>query len=151
CITSHVPHLSIPKLLLASLQFHKPHQKNIHSALTVCARGIAKHQHREMVEVLQDREKEPGEMKKCKPFWGGEPKGIVPLKNARAFSVVIRILCNTTWMNYHHLPHGIYVCECRVKEGYGCRWMINGGECTFRGFLEPFDPDGHEKGWKHKV
>ncbi|GKT17721.1 hypothetical protein ADUPG1_011163, partial [Aduncisulcus paluster] len=53
CITSHVPHLSIPKLLLASLQFHKPHQKNIHSALTVCARGIAKHQHREMVEVLQ--------------------------------------------------------------------------------------------------
>ena len=40
-----------------------------------------------------------------------------------------------------------HVLEVRCTEGYGARWSADGLE--FRGLLEPHDPEGHEKGWKH--
>ena len=69
------------------------------------------------------------------------------VKNSKALPVLHRMLANCTWMNCHTLPHSELVFELRVREGYGCRWGLDGS--LFRGFLEPHMEDGHEKRWRH--
>lgn len=43
--------------------------------------------------------------------------------------------------------HNLQVVEMRTTEGYGARWLLDGME--FRGFLEPQMEDGHAVGWRH--
>jgi hypothetical protein len=96
--------------------------------LSVGARALCKHAHRS-----------------SEGFWG-EPRGTEIQKNANARGVNDKILQNCVWINIHSLPRDEYVIECRVEQGYGIRWTIDG---TFRGFLEPQMLQGHSKGWKH--
>lgn len=60
--------------------------------------------------------------------------------------ILEKILKNAVWLNIHSLPHDEYCIECRVKEGYGIRWAMDG---TFRGLVEPMMEKGHDKKWKH--
>ncbi|KAJ3109578.1 hypothetical protein HDU96_007181 [Phlyctochytrium bullatum] len=134
--------------------------------LTVAARALAKHAHRD----------EQGE------GWGGPlVSGTVAAKNVRAAEVLGRIFGDPVWMNLHQLPHNTLVYELRNSEGYGTRFYIRSGaqsvagtstttETTsdelseeeagdvtdskpksleFRGFLEPPMENGHEVGWRH--
>ncbi|XP_052782246.1 uncharacterized protein LOC128218580 [Mya arenaria] len=98
--------------------------------LTVGARALAKHHHRDQSDS-----------------WWGNSKGSEQDKNDHALTVVNRILDNATWINIHWLPQEVFVMEARVLEGYGVRWTADGSQ--FRGFLEPQMVGGHEVGWKH--
>eukprot|EP01095_Lingulamoeba_sp_RSL-Kostka_P017489 TRINITY_DN909_c0_g1_i1.p1 TRINITY_DN909_c0_g1~~TRINITY_DN909_c0_g1_i1.p1 ORF type:complete len:378 (+),score=103.81 TRINITY_DN909_c0_g1_i1:83-1216(+) len=80
-------------------------------------------------------------------FWGDLSKGSNRQKNEKALLKIIQIICDSSWINIHHLPHQEVILEIRTKEGYGGRWRADGS--FFRGFLEPGMIDGHEKGWKH--
>jgi len=117
------------------------------SDLTVGARALAKHCHRSVTDN-----------------WWGAVKGSSRMKNAHAQEVLDRILSTCTFLNCHLLPHDIPCFEARNKDGYGARWVFarmnpkpdanldtseNSNQIVFRGFLEPHDPTGHEKGWKH--
>jgi len=96
--------------------------------LSVGARALCKHAHRS-----------------SEGFWG-DPRGTEIVKNEHAKQKANKILQSCIWINIHSLPRDEFVIECRVEEGYGIRWTING---AFRGFLEPQMPNGHGKGWKH--
>ncbi len=101
-------------------------------ALTVGGRALTKHAQR------------------CSQAWWGEASGPAAVINARAECAIRRILNEAVWLNIHILPPNLPVFEARVAEGYGARWtQEDGGEWTFRGYLEPPNPEGHEKGWKH--
>lgn len=113
------------QLINSFVAFHHPP-----SLLSVGARALAKHHHRDQSES-----------------WWGNCTGKEQQKNEHALSVVTRILDNATWINIHWLPQSIFVIEARVIEGYGARWTADGQQ--FRGFLEPQMVDGHEVGWKH--
>ena len=105
------------RLLASANREHNPADH-----LTVVARALSKHAHR-------SRE----------AFWGGEVRGCVAEKNARAAEVLNRILDNTTWWNvFGHFAHEL-VYEVRVPSGHGARWGFGGDE--FIGFLEPFDEE----------
>lgn len=124
--------------------FRVPHEAG--QVLTVGARALAKHIHRDETES----------------WWGGggELKGTQAAKNAQAETVIARVLDGAVWCNVHMLPHDIVTLEYRVAAGYGARWCYSlavdagasgggVGSMQFRGFLEPVDPEGHEKGWRH--
>ena len=112
--------------LLAS--FNKKHKPN--SNLTVGARALSKHCHRDVTSE-----------------WWGACAGSEQVKNEHANRVVNGILNDSSWINIHLLPHDLKVIEVRCSEGYGARWSHDGS--TFRGFLEPQMEDGHAVGWKH--
>jgi hypothetical protein len=57
------------------------------------------------------------------------------------------LLSHAEWINAHMIVHGCPMFEVRVAAGYGTRWSLD--NITYRGFLEPPDEDGHEKGWIH--
>jgi hypothetical protein len=96
--------------------------------LTVGARAITKH---------ADRSSEG--------FWGSN-KGTEDAKNENANLRAEIVLKDAVWVNIFALPHDQIAIECRVEQGYGIRWTIDG---VFRGFLEPQMEGGHDKGWKH--
>lgn len=121
------------------------------SMLTVGARALAKHCHRSVTDQ-----------------WWGSITGSESDKNEHANRVLHRILSSCTFINCHLLPHDIPCIEVRTGEGYGARWVFARGnprpdsgstvmtdtsdqsdQIVFRGFLEPHDPTGHEKGWRH--
>ncbi|XP_052267162.1 uncharacterized protein LOC127868976 isoform X2 [Dreissena polymorpha] len=108
--------------------FEEKHSEK--AELSVGARALAKHHHRDQSES-----------------WWGTSVGSEKQKNEHALTVVNKILDNATWINIHWLPQDIFVIEARVAEGYGARWRADGSQ--FRGFLEPQMADGHEVGWKH--
>jgi hypothetical protein len=97
------------------------------SRLTVGARALAKHAHRSA-------------------FFGGDLTGTEDAKNSRAFEIINHILSTAVWINCHALPHNTFVCEFRVDTGHGARWSLDGS--VFRGFLEPWMKDGHDKKWR---
>ncbi|CAD5123726.1 DgyrCDS12044 [Dimorphilus gyrociliatus] len=100
------------------------------SILTVGARALAKHCHRDETDG-----------------WWGKCKGREIDKNEHAFKILGKILDNSTWINIHWLPHDVIICEVRQENGYGARWTHDGK--SFRGFLEPQMAGGHDVGWKH--
>ncbi|EYU41059.1 hypothetical protein MIMGU_mgv1a018485mg [Erythranthe guttata] len=68
-------------------------------------------------------------------------------KNRQAVEVINRVMSECIWMNMHIVqPHGC-IFEIRTRDGYGARWSGDG--IKFIGFLEPYEVDGHSKGWKH--
>lgn len=113
------------KLLESFCEKHSPKAE-----LSVGARALAKHHHRDQSES-----------------WWGNCSGTETQKNENALNLVNTILDNATWINIHWLPQDIFVIEARVGEGYGARWTADGKQ--FRGFLEPQMVDGHEVGWRH--
>jgi hypothetical protein len=105
------------RLLASANREHNPADH-----LTVAARALSKHAHRSL-----------------EAFWGGEVRGSVAEKNARAVEVLNRILDHATWWNvFGHFAHDL-VYEARVPSGHGARWGFGGDE--FIGFLEPFDEE----------
>lgn len=97
--------------------------------LTVGARALSKHVHRS-----------------AEGFWGTIAGLSEEKRNENAFKKLKQIIENWVWINIHGLPQDLIIIECRVKEGYGCRWTK---EQEFRGFIEPQIPDGHSKKWRH--
>ncbi|KAK6989115.1 hypothetical protein BgiMline_012313, partial [Biomphalaria glabrata] len=114
------------KLLLAS--FTAKHSPN--SELTVGARALAKHFHRDKSDS-----------------WWGNCSGSEAEKNRHALQIMQNVLDNAVWINIHWLPHDVFIIEARQDQGYGLRWSADGS--IFRGFLEPQMIDGHEVGWRH--
>lgn len=108
-------------------QRHSPQTK---SPLTVGARALAKHCHRDHSSS-----------------WWGVSAGSEAAKNEHAFQKVSEILDNATWINIHQLPHEVLTIEVRQENGYGARWTSDGQQ--FRGFVEPQMINGHEVSWKH--
>ncbi|XP_072044441.1 uncharacterized protein [Amphiura filiformis] len=105
-------------------------QNKASSKLTVGARALAKHCHRDQTSS-----------------WWGQCTGSEQAKNEHATNIMKRILDHAAWINIHMLPHDVTILEVRSPEGYGARWSSDGK--IFRGFLEPQMADGHEIGWKH--
>lgn len=105
----------------------KHHEK---SELTVGARALAKHCHRDESAT-----------------WWGVCTGKESEKNGHATTVLNKILDNALWINIHQLPHDVKIVEARQEDGYGVRWTCDGK--MFRGFLEPQMIDGHLVGWRH--
>ena len=101
--------------------------KNV-SKLTVGARALQKHAHRS-----------------SDGFWGN-PKGTEAVKNEFSNMIAVNILKECVWMNVHKMLQSETIVECRVAQGYGIRWNIDG---VFRGFLEPQMDDGHDRKWRH--
>lgn len=108
--------------------FTAKHSPN--SQLSVGARALAKHHHRDE-----------------STSWWGVCTGTEQDKNENAFKIMNKILDNATWLNTHWLPQDIIILEARHFDGYGARWTADGS--SFRGFLEPQMEGGHEIGWKH--
>lgn len=100
------------------------------SSLTVGARALSKHFHRD----------------ETAKFWGS-CSGSESAKNAHACTILYKLLNDIAWVNAHVLPHDVKIFEVRCSLGYGARWSIEGSE--FRGFLEPQMADGHSTKWKH--
>ncbi|XP_064616507.1 uncharacterized protein LOC135480562 isoform X2 [Liolophura sinensis] len=100
------------------------------SELTVGARALAKHHHRD-----------------ASSSWWGTSTGNEKSRNEHALKMMNKILDEATWINIHCLPHEIKIVEVRQSEGYGVRWTADGS--AFRGFVEPQMVDGHAVGWRH--
>ena len=56
------------------------------------------------------------------------------------------LLDECVWINVHTVGADENIIECRVDQGYGARWTVDG---KFRGFLEPQMEEGHVKKWRH--
>jgi hypothetical protein len=83
-------------------------------------------------------------------FWGASIDGPAGDKNVNACRILCNLIDDLQWMNVHALPHDTYVFEIRNSLSYGARWHLDAlCKATFRGFLEPVTPDGHENGWLH--
>ena len=104
-----------PNIPLGPEEMMRYNNKNL-PQLSVGARALCKHANRS-----------------SEGFWG-EPRGTELQKNIHAKFYLNKILENCIWINIHSLPRDEYIIECRLEEGYGIRWTIDG---TFRGFLEP--------------
>ncbi|KAJ3107122.1 hypothetical protein HDU97_004815 [Phlyctochytrium planicorne] len=98
--------------------------------LTVGARAIAKHAHRD--------EKGSG--------WGDTVvSGSIADKNLRAAKALGEVLGDPIWMNLHQLPHDIMVYEIRNSKRFGARYYVKSADrdgrrsisLEFRGLLEP--------------
>lgn len=110
--------------------FETRHSQETSSVLTVGARALTKHSHRDH-----------------SASWWGTCTGSEQAKNAYARQTMSKILDAATWINIHELPHDVLIIEARQENGYGIRWTADG--LQFRGFLEPQMIDGHEVGWRH--
>ena len=108
--------------------FNKKHNPNAN--LTVGARALSKHVHRDH-----------------SAGWWGELKGSEEEKNEQSLKVLFRILNDAAWINIHSIAGELKVLEVRCSEGYGARWTCDGKQ--FRGFLEPQMKDGHVLKWRH--
>jgi hypothetical protein len=86
------------------------------SKLSVGARALAKHAHRS-----------------SDGFWGN-PTGPEDGRNKHANMIAVNLLKECVWVNVHKMLQSEVIIECRVAQGYGIRWNIEG---AFRGFLEP--------------
>ncbi|XP_078342093.1 uncharacterized protein LOC144627941 [Oculina patagonica] len=117
-----------PPLATLIASFNEKHKLNAN--LTVGARALSKHCHRDVTSE-----------------WWGACVGCEQAKNEHANTIVMCILGDASWINIHKLPHDLKVIEVRCAEGYGARWSYDGK--VFRGFLEPQMEDGHAAGWKH--
>ncbi|KAL9162476.1 hypothetical protein ABFS82_07G092200 [Erythranthe guttata] len=114
-------------LLSTFLATHNRHVKG--STLTNGARALSKHINRS-----------------SQGYWGAL-NGNDYEKNRQAVEVINRVMSECIWMNMHTVqPHGC-IFEIRTRDGYGARWSGDG--IKFIGFLEPYEVDGHSKGWKH--
>lgn len=94
----------LPRPLLV----HRPRKHAPASQLTVGARALSKHCHRESAQS----------------FWGGPATGPEAAKNVQADLVLQKILKGAVWLNLHYVPPDKFVLEVRVKEGYGGRWEV---------------------------
>ncbi|RHZ59944.1 hypothetical protein Glove_360g30 [Diversispora epigaea] len=133
----------------------KPNRSNISNTLTVGAKALSKHCHRDI----------------SRSFWG-ICSGTEKQKNEQANQILAKIITNAAWINLHLLPHDTRVFEVRTSDGYGARWEIwepkqmqscddsrenndsrdddnDKPKIIFRGFLEPQMENGHSKGWIH--
>eukprot|EP01087_Luapelamoeba_hula_P019563 TRINITY_DN6489_c0_g1_i1.p1 TRINITY_DN6489_c0_g1~~TRINITY_DN6489_c0_g1_i1.p1 ORF type:complete len:444 (-),score=81.74 TRINITY_DN6489_c0_g1_i1:27-1358(-) len=119
-----------PSHLQLVRSFNKRHAERSGALLTVGARALAKHAHRDTTDS-----------------WWGVCSGTEKYKNEHANGLLSKLLQNAVWLNIHMLPHDLAFLEVRVAEGYGARWSADGSE--FRGFLEPQMEGGHDKGWVH--
>ena len=99
--TSHILYF---RTCIASFQL--PHA---HSRLTVGARALAKHCHRDQMAG----------------FWGPY-SGSDSMKNELAISKLYQLLGDIAWINIHSLPHDLPVLELRNSQGYGARWSADG-------------------------
>lgn len=85
--------------------------------------------------------------------WWGESTGTNAHKNTLAENCFHRIWEDHTWRNLFWLPHAVLAFEIRVQEGYGMRFQKNSSQTdarwTFRGFIEPPSPSGHDSRWRH--
>ncbi|XP_001636011.2 uncharacterized protein LOC5515849 [Nematostella vectensis] len=117
-----------PNTCLLYESFNRHHHPK--SSLTVGARALSKHCHRDITSA----------------FWG-ICSGSEMAKNKHAQRIMDRILSDLSWLNIHLLPHEVKVVEVRCSNGYGARWTSDGKE--FRGFLEPQMEDGHSFKWRH--
>lgn len=122
------PRVSV--LWKAYLKKHKTSRE-----LTVGARALAKHAHR-------DSETE---------FWGGELKGSDKFKNQIANDIFQRILKDIQWCNLHQIVGKNIIFELRNSTGHGIRFIYedSNSNWTFRGFLEPPMENGHLLRWRH--
>lgn len=108
------------------------------TSLTVGARALAKHWHRDGSEN----------------WWGRGNQGTQAEKNEQALRALLRVLRDVAWSNVHLLPReeggSLSVFETRAASGHGARWeLLADGNYFFRGFLEPQMVDGHTKKWRH--
>ena len=117
-----------PPMSTLVASFNNKHNPNAN--LTVGARALSKHCHRDMTSE-----------------WWGSCVGSEQAKNEHANTILMQILGDASWINIHLLPHDLKVIEVRCCEGYGARWSHDG--TAFRGFLEPQMEDGHATGWRH--
>lgn len=127
------PHNLLPpswKSLLEAASFQK-------DALSVAARARAKHAHR------------------GKDQFFGIVSGNAETQNSEAHQIVLSLLSDAAWINMHTFGgNTLPFLEVRVASGYGARWKLESTQMSackvsFRGFLEPQMPDGHERNWKH--
>ncbi|KAA6377303.1 MAG: putative RNA-binding ASCH domain protein [Streblomastix strix] len=83
---------------------------------------------------------------RCK-WWELPQKGNEIIKNEKAELILNLLISHAQWINAHMIVHDCPMFEVRVSSGYGARWSLD--KIQFRGFLEPPDEEGHEKGWIH--
>ena len=98
------------------------------SQLTLGARALSKHAHR------------------CSDGFWGQATGTEINRNENANNIAVKILRECIWINIHRMLQSETIIECRVIQGYGIRWSIDG---TFKGFLEPQMEGGHDLKWRH--
>ncbi len=110
--------------------FKKPNKPDTASMLSVGARALSKHCHRDQTTS-----------------WWGDCTGTELAKNEHASTKMAEVLDEAQWINIHGLPQNLPILEVRQKDGYGMRWSPDG--LQFRGFLEPQMVDGHDVGWRH--
>ncbi|OUM66867.1 hypothetical protein PIROE2DRAFT_5850 [Piromyces sp. E2] len=146
---------SINDCIKAFVDVHpKDKQCKKYGGLTVGARALSKHCHRDQTNK-----------------WWGDYTGNTLNKNNCAINILIKLLKSMSWINIHKLPHDINVYEIRNTHGYGARWYFKINpeylnqiesqniidinniklryDIEFRGFLEPQDIHGHENKWRH--
>lgn len=126
------------ELLEAASQPFKPSRSN----LSVAARARAKHAHRG-----------------AQQHFFGTVVGPVAQQNKETLDILVKLLENAAWINIHSFggtEGGEPFLEVRVASGYGARWRadwtsdpVRPRNVSFRGFLEPQMPDGHERRWRH--
>ena len=115
-----------------------PHKEKC--ALSVAARARSKHAHR------------------GKDQFFGVASGPPQQQNDETQQILIGLLQNAAWINIHTFGghDGEPFLEVRVASGYGARWKADWttdpvcpSNVSFRGFLEPQMPGGHERKWRH--
>lgn len=74
-------------------------------------------------------------------------RGPEMVQNDYAIATLHRLFEHCVWINIHMLPHEVVCLEVREEKGFGARWDLT--DHFFRGFVEPFMENGHEKGWIH--
>lgn len=154
----------LPSISQLWAAFNHVHTADSASPLTVGARALSKHCHRN-----------------SENYWQIEFKGSEQHKNEIANDKLLSMLSDVHWMNYHLLPGHKRVFEIRNRDGYGIRYDVSfaGDEeleekekstagddnsilesdrtrvlpaptsVVFRGFLEPHMAEGWLTGWKH--
>jgi hypothetical protein len=102
-------------------------------ALSVAARARAKHAHRGNDQFF------------------GLVTGNSQNQNKETYQIVICLLREAAWINIHTFGGTTDpFLEVRVASGYGARWKLElSSGVSFRGFLEPQMPNGHERKWRH--
>jgi len=106
------------EILVAAAEKHCPD-----SNLSVAGRAVAKHAVRDSTKA-----------------WWGECTGTEADKNNKGMTLLERVLDNALWINIHGLPGEVSTLEVRTAQGYGMRCLME--PLCFRGFLEPYKPEG---------